>query len=427
LNPWFRGLFLCLLLSVPSFTHAQSDPVEAAFAAVPFQQWAAEGPKAELRWHPRISSPKLTLHQRIAVEVEVELDGRELVKRCCEGRAMALVEIEDDRGRVYRNYAGKDLKDAQPGLGQYMVGMSWQIFLLPGNYKATIAFFYSGRSGHSLTTQKIRVEPLKHDPLPGSWRDLPAVEFCDAEPEGLDAFLLPDVDGRLHLPVKTGRRIHVEILENLTLYPSERHEPRLYNDRLSVFLPILKTFAQLQIENGTLGVSLLDFARKRVIFDQQDVKDGQVAWPKLKDAMAANSLATIGVHDLQREDELGDFFRSEMARRLDETAGDEAMRVFILVSSPIDLGMRAPIEVSPEARGHFAVFYLRCDFPHRPAMVRESGLYGAPVEPSERERERLNDGIGKALREVKPRVLAFDSEQGLREALAAILGDLSRM
>jgi len=414
---------LCGLACVP-FAHAQNRPVDAAFAAVPFQQWIAQGAKAQLPWRPRITSPQLTLHQRIAVRVEVDLDGNELVKRCCDGQAVALVEITDQHGHTYRNYGGKELKDAKPAFRQYLVRISWQIFLLPGEYKATIAFYYTGRNAHSLTSERVHVAALKHDPLPGSWRDLPAVEFCDPQPEGLDAFLLPNIEGRLHLPVAADRKIQLEILENLTPYPSERRRPKLYTDRLGVFLPILKTFAQLGIENGTVGVSLLDFARRSAIFDQQDIKNGQVSWASLKEAMAANSVTVIDVHDLAQGEEFGQFFGSEMARRLDEAGGDPAMRVVIVISAPMELGSRKPIEIAPPARGNFKVFYLRCDFLQTPAIVRQP-IFAESVEPTEQRIERLQDGIGKALRELKPRVFAVDSAQGVREALAAILSELS--
>jgi hypothetical protein len=425
-TPRMTLVALWSLLSI-SFAHAQRRPVEAAFAAVPFQQWVAEGAKAELPWHPRIIAPKLTLHQRIAVQVEVELDGKELVKRCCGGQAVALVEINDEQGRIYRNYGGKDLKDVTPGTSEYNVSISWQIFLLPGEYTATIAFYYSGRNAHSLTTQRVHVGSLKHEPLPGSWRNLPAVEFCDPQPEGLDAFLLPNIAGRLHLPAKASRQIHLEILENVTPYPSERRRPSLYTDRLGVFLPILKTFGQLEIENGTVGVSLLEFTRRRVIFEQQDIEKGQISWTNLKDAMAANSVTAVDVHDLAQGERFGEFFRSEMERRLDEAGGGGGMRVFVVISGPMDLGTRTPVEIVPPAGDNFAVFYLRCDFLRTSAIVKQTPFFAGPVERSGQNMERLEDGVGKALRKLKPRVFPVDSAQGVREAIATILSDTSRM
>jgi hypothetical protein len=71
-------LGLCVAGCVP-VANAQNHTVDAAFAAAPFQQWVAQGAKAELPWRPRISSPTLSLHQRIAVHIEVQLDGNELV------------------------------------------------------------------------------------------------------------------------------------------------------------------------------------------------------------------------------------------------------------------------------------------------------------------------------------------------------------
>ena len=417
---------LSSLLCAP-FARAQSRSVKAAFAAVPFQQWVAEGAKAELPWHPRITSPKLTLHQRIAVRVEVVLDGNELTKRCCDGQAVALVQIRDQQGRIYRNYGGKDLKDAKPGFSGYPIGISWQVFLLPGEYKATIAFYYTGRKAHSLITQRVHIGSLKYEPLPGSWRDLPTVEFCDPQPEGLDAFLLPNIEGRLRLAVKANLQIHLEILENLTPYPSERRRPKLYMDRLGVFLPILKTFGQLEVENGTIDVSLLDLTRRSVIFEQQNIKEGQVSWTNLKDAMAANSVTAVDVHDLAQGEQFGEFFRSEMDRRLDEAGSDGTIPVLIVISGPMDLGSRTPIEIAPPARGNFAVFYLRCDFLQTSAIVQLDPFFAAPVAPSEQKMERSEDGIGKALRELKPRVLTVHSAQGVREALATISSDISRM
>ena len=164
-----------------------------------------------------------------------------------------------------------------------------------------------------------------------------------------------------------------------------------------------------------------------MIFDQQDLSQGQVSWAKLKDAMAANSLTAVDVHDLEQGERFGEFFGSEITRRLDETPGDRGMRVLIVISGPMDLGSRAAIGIAPSARGNFAVFYVRCDFLQTSAFVKETAIFAASVEPSQQNLERSMDGVGKALRELKPKVFAVDSAQRVREALAAILRDISQM
>jgi hypothetical protein len=99
---------------------------------------------------------------------------------------VALVEITDQQGRKYRNYAEQDLKQVKPGLSQYTVTLSWDVFVLPGDYQVALVLYYSGREGHSLAVERLHIGALKNDPLPESWRGLPAVEFCDPQPEGVD-------------------------------------------------------------------------------------------------------------------------------------------------------------------------------------------------------------------------------------------------
>jgi hypothetical protein len=418
-------LTLVVLLSGWSGS-AQSGPVEQAFAAVPFRDWVAAGPKTELPWRVHITPPKLTLHQRLAVQAEISLDGSELVKHCCDGQASALIEITDSQGHAYRNLVTKDLKDAQPAMHEYTVDMSWQIFVLPGDYQAVIAFYYSGREPHSLSVQKIHVEPLKHDPLPESWRDLPAIEFCDPQAEGLDEFLVPNIEGRLHLPARPARQVRIEILGNLTPYPSERGKPNQYTERLAVFLPILRTLAQLEIENGSVDESVLDLTRRSVIFDQPDIKNGQVSWTSLKEPLSASSTAAVDVHDLQQEEHLGEFLRDEMTRRLDEAASDKIARVFIIVSGAMDLGPGS-LEITPPNGVKFAAFYLKCNFLQRLTGPPRS-FSVMPIEPSEQAIERSGpDGMAKVLKGLQPRILPVDSAQDVRLALATMLNEISRM
>src|SRR5207244_11851126 len=179
-------------------------------------------------------------------------------------------------------------------------------------------------------------------------------------------------------------------------------------------------FAQLRIENGTAGVLLLDFIRRRVIYEQQDIRQGQVSWADMKDAMAGDSAAAVDVHDLEQGEEFGQFFWSEMAGRLEDAGSDGSMRVFIVISGPMELGSRKPIEIAPPARGNFAVFYLRCDFLQTPILERPP-FFAGTVAPSEQTTERLEDGIGKALRGLKTRILVMDNAHGLRSVYAMLL------
>ena len=60
---------------------------------------------------------------------------------------------------------------------------------------------------------QLHVNPLKNDPLAGSWRDLPPVEILQPEQSPDDMFL-PNITGRLNLPLETRRPVRVDVLVN---------------------------------------------------------------------------------------------------------------------------------------------------------------------------------------------------------------------
>jgi len=413
---------------------AQIDERESAFSEAPFAQWLAEGPRAQLPWKTHIFPAQLSLHQRLSVRIQAEVDGNELLRRCCDGRAVALLQITDQQGRIYQNHAIRDLKDATSGMSQYMVHFSWSAFVLPGDYQVALALYYSGRPEHSVALERLHVSPLKNDPLAGSWRDLPPVEFSDPDSEGMDDLFLPGVTGRLHLPVTSRGPVRVEVLENLTPYRIEQRRAKLYRDRLSGLLAILKTFGQLDVRDGTLDVATLDFTRSRTTFEQDGLQGGDVNWERLREALVANDPSVIDVHDLRDDAQYAVYFRKEMTRRLSKNSNSKntesgpAKRVFIVISGPIGFGFGKTQPIAPPADANFVLYYLRYEVVPEPAFRARTGLpMPGMIEDPVPRLEQVDDSVGKMLKDLKPRTFGVHSAEGLRKALAAILEDISKM
>lgn len=435
------GIFLSIL---PFVSRAQTDETDALFQAVPFNQWVAEGPKEELPWQARILPPALSFHQRIIARLEVVLDGNDVAKQCCSGRAVALLQITDFQGQIFRNYGVQDIKSPD-GQGQYTFTLSWDVFLLPGDYQVVMALYYAGKPHHSLTLQKLHVHPIKDDPLPEAWRNLPNVEFCEPESEGVDKFLLPGVTGQLNLPIKNHRPIQLEILENLTPYLAELKRTQWYEQELSLLLPLLKSLSQMELTNGSVDVATMDFTRSRVTFEQKNVPSGHLDLAGLKDALDGNPITILNILDYGDLRHYGNYFAQEITQRLNaeplpsESPNNRAVRVLIIVSGRMELGIGPePTMVLPKD-SNFVVFYLRL-FPlppgidFNPSVISGSVACGVPVMgsgPDQRiiqlEGEQSNDGIGKALKDLKPRVYTAGSEENVREAMAAIIRELSQM
>jgi hypothetical protein len=425
------GIALCIFFFQPFVSQAQTDETKSLFQAVPFSQWVTEGPKQELPWRTQVFSPELSLHQRTLVHFEVQMDGSEILKRCCGRRAVALLEIADLHGQKFHNYAVKDIEQSETVPSASIVILSWDGFLLPGDYQVAMALYYSGQAGHNLLLKNLHVSPPKNDPLPEAWRGLPTVEFCDPQPEGVDKFLLPRVEGRLNLPISNRRPIRVNVLENLTPYIAELKKPLWYRERLGIFLPILKSLGQLKLSNGSLNLATMDFNRNRITFEQRDIENGHLDLAGLKDSLVVNAMSKVDVSDIQDRNHYGKFFAQEITQRLSSknqtntSQAAEPLAVLIIISGAMELGSaRQPTIVSPP-NGDFVVFYLRCDFLPRAASGpgNANDFYSRGIDSLRN--EQLDDGIGKALKNLKPRVYHVDSAESVRKAMAAIISDLA--
>jgi hypothetical protein len=432
---WCRQVLVICGLLLTTNLLAQNPSRDTKSPAVLFEQWLTEGPRTELPWKIRIFPAQLSLHERLSARMQVQIDGNELAKRCCDGAAVALVQIKDQQGRIYRNHVIRELKDAKSGMSQYMVDLEWSAFVLPGDYEVALAFYYSGRAEHSLAMEKLHIGSLRNDPLPDSWKGLPQVEFCDAASEdAMDDLFSPGVSGRLHLPLSSQHAIEVDVLENLTPYRMEQRRPKLYKDRLSVLLPIFKTFGQLQIQNGRLGMAALDFTRARVIYEQDGMRGGDLDWVALRDALAANSVNVVDVHDIREDTQYAVYFRDEITRRLTRKGGVETTdtgplkRILVVISTGMQLGFGKVEAITPPTNSNFAVYYLRYDYmPERAAFSYTPGPFGPLQVPRTQGPEQADDGIGKMLKPLKPRTFGVNSAEGVRKALATMLAEISKM
>jgi hypothetical protein len=197
---------------------------------------------------------------------------------------------------------------------------------------------------------------------------------------------------------------------------------------------MLRTLGQMEVKNGSLRLTTLDFTRSRDTVVQEGVKDGHVDWAGLRESLVANATRAIDVGDIRESDRYGVFFRQEMARRLaaeKERTGpkeDDALPVLIVVSGTMRLGFGKPVSIAPPPGGNFVVYYLRYEFPPSPSS--QWSILDLPQVQWESRLETVEqavDGIGKALKDLKPRIFRVHSAEGVRKATAAIVDEISGM
>ncbi|MGC2695651.1 MAG: hypothetical protein WA738_07655 [Candidatus Angelobacter sp.] len=412
-------LFFLFLLAFAFFVcsaplHAEDATVEKIFAAVPFNAWVKQGPVTALPWKVRIQSYGLSVHQRLRARIQVEMPGRELVKRPVGDRIALLVQVTDPAGKNYRDYSLIVMKTMPPDVKKHELGLYWNMFVLPGEYKVTVALYDDMTREHNLMQGPLRVEPPKDDPLPEAWAGLPEVEFLAPRLEGPDNIFRPDVTGRLHLPLATKRPVRLEVLADVTASDLFRGSTAFYNRYLSVALPLLKALSQISLEQGSLNVGMLDLRKRRLVFEQNDVH--QLDWPRAKAVLAPeNGPAMIDIAALEQHRESPAFLQDELLRRLNsdienQRTSKSLLHVFVIIGSPMD-------------------FYSFRDLPHLPLGSEEKCVvYYLQFE-------LLNtmyaDGaIGNVRKMFKPlqvRVFKVRSAESIRHALAHILEDVGSM
>ena len=54
------------------------------------------------------------------------------------------------------------------------INYAQEAFVLPGDYRVSMVIFDTKTGEHSAMQKMLHVNPLRNDPLPAAWKDLPA-------------------------------------------------------------------------------------------------------------------------------------------------------------------------------------------------------------------------------------------------------------
>lgn len=415
---------------------ARSGATDPAFASIPFDRWVEEGNQAHMRFSAKALPVELSNHQRLEARVEIVLDGKEVAQRRGKGFLVVMVQFRDSQNRVYQTHESIDLAQAKEDSGRSNFEYTPAAFVTPGDYQLSVAIFDTDTGEHSAMRLPLHVNPLKHDPLPGSWNDLPAVEIPKVA-DTPDSLFLPDITGRLHLPLETHRAVRVELLVNASpISGDELSGPRHANNRsLSSLIPALKVISQTDLRNGTLNVALLDLTTQQQIFHQEAVHD--LDWNKLGPALKQNGPNVIDVHALEKRRQDAQFFLTQVRKRIGvddrETAPNGPLPVLIVLSGPMAFGSGEdlhPIELGskPDAE----VFYIRYhSIPPKPVMNPYGGGGRRGRRMGDYGRNRMEaepvDALEKTLKPLQPHLYDVTTPEEFRKALAELMGEVSRM
>lgn len=415
--------FACLvwmLTFAATFLLANGGSPDPVFSQIHSDQWLSQGDRSHMHWSTGVSEPELSNHQRLVARVFARVDGGELARRRGKGQFLVLVQVKDAQGRVWQNHQEMDLAHVEEGIKANDALFTQLFFVLPGEYGISIALFDTATGEHSVVRRKLHVSPLKNDPLPDAWRDLPAVQFVGPQ-KPPDSWLLPSIGKKLSLAVETREPAHVSLLVNLT--PSERFEgsSRVQNRNLAALLPSAKVLSQIGWKNATFSLALLDLARRRIAWQQDDMDDPD--WWQAAGSLAEVNPGIIDVKSLANRKHSAQFFLDEIGRRIGTPKGSP---ILIVLSSPVEF--EPGQEMSPIARASASnarVFYIRYQpLPPLPAGRRQ--MLNATLPPRAGFVPPV-DQLAPLLKPLDPRLFEVSTPEQFRKALANIIGEISKL
>jgi hypothetical protein len=419
---------------------AAEDWRDPEFDKIPFAEWLSGAPQTPLKWAEHALPAVLSVHQRLLVRLQIQLDGAEAAKRRGEGQLIFYFQLTDAKGRIYQDHTPYDLEKVEEGLRAQDLVCTESAFVLPGDYSVVVAIYDTATKEHAVKRDKLHIAPLKTEPLADAWRGLAPVEFVESV-DPPDRWFAPKVHGNLNLPVTVRRPVRIEVVVNLT--PSEvGGRPFGLQDRNFSFLfPALKVVSQINAPNLVLNTSLVDLSRRRVVFRQEDAHE--LDWEKVKSSLSNATSGSIDVKSLADRRHSAAFFVNEVVRR-SGSAGlsptDVApARVVIVLSGPMlfDADQELPaidLKPSPDSR----IIYIRFQSvasrqpvpaPQTGKRRRPLGYPGRTSLPGEEEMPiRLQaDQLEPMLKPLDPHLYDVITADQFRRALATILSEISSL
>jgi len=424
------GLVLFAFLSCLRMP-AQNGTPDQVFAEVPFEEWLAQPERPSMKWSADLSSPELSAHQRLMVQLFAQVDRGTVSQRAGKGQLELLLELTGSDGQRWQTHKMLAL-DRAPEAARSDVTFSERFFVLPGNYRVSLALYDTATREHSIITRRLHVAPLKNDPLPDAWRDLPDVQFVPEE-RGPDGWLLPMIRKKLRLLVETHEPVHVHVIVNLTPSAKLEGSSHVQARNMGALLPAAKVLSQVEWRNGEFSVAMLDLSRQRVAW-QQDVTR-RASWWQASHSLGDVNPGIIDVKSLENRNHSAAFFLGEIRRRIWNSPDrpGRALPVLIVLSPKVefDPGQEtdpAILHDAPNAR----VYYIRYQpppvIPFGPTLIEaRQRVRIINGEIRHRNFAPVTDQLAPLLKPLEPRLFDVETPEQFRKAIAVILDEIAHL
>jgi hypothetical protein len=376
---------------------------------IPFESWIAAGNVSEIPLTVEVSSPHLSILQRLVVNFRAAVSAKAVRALGPRAQLFFAVRLRPAGGAWIEDgvFAGMNPVNDLPK--NAFIEFRSEALVLPGEYTVGFILYDSVTGRHSSRLRQLRVPRPSGDPLAETARNLPPVEFF-IQSLGENSAYPAEPRARLWMPVPTRRPVRVELLVNFS--PSEQFDglTPVHMRNTSTMLGMLRVLAQMEVPNGSLHITALDLLHRQVVFEQDNVRSLNLR--RLHNALAQINPLRVSVQDLEERRRNAAFFRGVLQDLLQPTssrparggeASPEPYRVFVLLSSPQLFTEHSDLDPLPPLEG------CDCRIYHLQYRINSLNIW---------------DQLPRILRELHPTRFQLESPADFRRALARILAEL---
>ncbi|HEY7680374.1 MAG TPA: hypothetical protein VIC04_07615, partial [Terriglobia bacterium] len=333
---------------------------DAGRASIPFEEWYADGPRQQIPWKITLRDQFMRADLRLSAGFSVTVSARDLNRLGPQHELFLLARVGDEQGHWFPSFGLLTRTLDQPLPPNEEITLAMSFIARPGRYTLALVLYDRVTGLRSLASRPLHVEPIRNDPLPDLYRDLPDVEFPPPA-AGLDRFLEPKVTSRLRLPLTSVPSPRVDVLINFGT-STLRSNSRSDNLRLWILARAVRLFSQLDAPPGFLRITGVDADSRRMLFVLDDMR--KIPWDTVRDAVMSARSGVVNAAALAGRERNAWFFRETIHTLLAgapggaEPAGDAAgspravppnasapRRVLIVISNPVDFASSADVRL----------------------------------------------------------------------------------
>ncbi|MCI0348764.1 MAG: hypothetical protein L0Z53_05005 [Acidobacteriales bacterium] len=396
------ALALLLILIGAAGALAQNPATDKRELDLPIYRWLNEPDREEIPVKVRVIGPVLTFEQRHQVRVVAVINARALQKKGVERELHYVMKIADETGQWYaeENYGMTKLTSKLTGRAQ--LELVSDTYLQPGEYTIALIIHDVMHNHRTVLRRRIRVPPIRNDPLPQLDRGLPRAEFLADPVLGVAAL---GTRGAI-LPLRSTRPLHIDLIVDFGAYREylRSRGARFYASRL---LQTSQVISRIAPTNGCLEVSAVDILRTEVFFRRKPA--GELQWWEVREQILGRNLEVVDADVLASRLKTASLFAKFLEDLLKEPAtcglpGQDLERIVVIVASGVAFPPKTRVEPPP----------LECDC--RIYYLRQ---VANPYYPF--------DDMPRLLKHLNVKKINLENPEEFRKELAELLGDLEQL